>query len=117
VATIVILDDDQVVLDLLENVMSDAGHTPIAASQLAAVPDGTRADLLIIDLIPLEAYRRELALEWVTRLRDRFGAVPIVVITAHAAAVAEPDQLGASAIIGKPFDVDALLRTVDELTS
>jgi hypothetical protein len=38
VPTIVILDDDQVVLDLLENVIGEVGHSPVAAPRLARSP-------------------------------------------------------------------------------
>jgi DNA-binding response OmpR family regulator len=70
---------------------------------------------VITDLVPLKAYRRELALEWVTLLRARFANSPVVIVTAHADAVAEADMLGANAIIGKPFDVDVLLAKLDDL--
>jgi DNA-binding response OmpR family regulator len=36
-------------------------------------------------------------------------------MTAHADAVAEADMLGADAVMGKPFDVEALLAKLDEL--
>jgi DNA-binding response OmpR family regulator len=39
----------------------------------------------------------------------------VLVVTAHADAVAEPDMLGANAIIAKPFDVEVLLAKLDEL--
>ena len=63
----------------------------------------------------MKAYRRESALEWITSLRERFGASPLLVVTAHADAVAEADMLGANAIVAKPFDVDVLLAKLDEL--
>ena len=40
---------------------------------------------------------------------------PLFIVTAHAPAVAEPDILGANAILAKPFDVETLLAKVDEL--
>jgi DNA-binding response OmpR family regulator len=113
--TIMVLDDDPVILDLLRTVLSDAGHTTLSASRLDAVPIGATADLVIIDLIPLKHYRREAALEWVTSVRTRFSGAPLFVVTAHAPAVAEPDRLGADAILSKPFDVEDLLAKVDEL--
>jgi len=114
-ATILVLDDDRVILDLLRTVLTDAGYEAVVAPELSAIPANTRADILITDLVPLKAYRRESALAWVSSLRARFSGSPILVVTAHADAVAEPDMLGANAIIAKPFDVDALLAKVDEL--
>jgi DNA-binding response OmpR family regulator len=114
-ATIMVLDDDQVVLDLLRTVLTDAGHTTLVASRFDAIPAGATADLVIIDLVPVKAYRRDAAVEWVSSLRSRFRGSPLFVVTAHAEAVAEPDMIGADAILAKPFDVDELLSKINEL--
>src|SRR3989442_9458835 len=114
-ATIVALDDDPIVLDLLRTVLEDGGYTPITAARLGDVPAGTRSDLVVSDLIPLKAYRRDTALEWVSTLRERFGPAPILVVTAHPAALAEPGRLGAGGIIAKPFEVEGLLARVHHL--
>jgi DNA-binding response OmpR family regulator len=114
-ATIMVLDDDQIILDLLRTVLTDAGHTTLVASRLDAIPVGATADLVIIDLIPLKAYRRDAAIDWVTSVRARFSGAPLFVVTAHAPAMAEPDMLGADAILAKPFDVETLLAKIDEL--
>ncbi len=114
--TILVLDDDQVILDLLQTVLADAGYDTVLAAGLHAVPAGTSADIVITDLVPLKAYRRETAVDWIASLRARF-TTPLLVVTAHADAVAEPDMLGANAILAKPFDVDVLLAKLDELLS
>jgi DNA-binding response OmpR family regulator len=113
--TILVLDDDQVILDLLQTVFTDAGYDTVVAPGLHAIPANTSADIVITDLVPLKAYRRESAVDWITSLRSRFAGSPVFVVTAHADAVAEPDMLGANAIIAKPFDVEVLLAKVDEL--
>jgi len=113
----VVLDDDQVILDLLQTVLTDAGYVPILARGPEAVPSGATADLVITDLVPLKAYQRERALGWVSSLRTRFVGSPVFILTAHRAAAAEADMLGADAIVTKPFDVDALLAKIDELFS
>ena len=113
--TILVLDDDEVILDLLQTVLTDAGYDTLLAPGLHAIPANTSADIVITDLVPLKAYRRESALDWVASLRARFADSPLLVVTAHAAAVAEADMLGANAIIAKPFDVDMLLAKLDDL--
>jgi DNA-binding response OmpR family regulator len=113
--TILVLDDDQVILDLLQTVLTDAGYDTIVAPEIDRIAPEASADLVITDLVPLKAYTREAALDWVSALRARFRGSPVVVMTAHAAAAAEPDMLGANAIIAKPFDVELLLTKIDEL--
>jgi DNA-binding response OmpR family regulator len=112
---VLVLDDDQIILDLLRTVLTDAGYTTITAARPDALETDPRADLVITDLVPLKAYRREPALEWIQALRRRFTGVPLFIISAHAAAAAEPDMLGADAILPKPFDVEDLLATVERL--
>jgi DNA-binding response OmpR family regulator len=115
--TILVLDDDQVILDLLQTVLTDAGYKALVAPGLQLVAPGAKPDVVITDLVPLKAYRRDAALEWVASLRARFGGSPLVIVTAHSPAVAESDMLGADAVIAKPFDVEVLLATLEELLS
>jgi DNA-binding response OmpR family regulator len=112
---IVILDDDPIVLELLRTVLDEAGCASISGTTLDDVPAGARADLVISDLIPLKAYSRETALAWIATLRERFGPVPILIVTAHFAALRERDSLGADGVVSKPFDVEALLEKVAQL--
>ena len=116
-AKILVLDDDLIILDLLQTVLTDAGYDTIIASGPEAIPANAAADLVITDLVPLKAYQRDVALRWVASLRARFPAAPVLVVTAHRAAAAEPDMLGANAIITKPFDVDTLLARIAEQLS
>jgi DNA-binding response OmpR family regulator len=112
--TILVLDDDQVILDLLRTVLTDAGYEAIFATGPDAIPANASADLVITDLVPLQAYQRERALRWIESLRTRFAGAPVLVLTAHRDAAAENDMLGANAIMTKPFDVEALLAKIDQ---
>jgi len=115
VPTIVVLDDDPIVLELLRTVLDDAGYASVSGTSLDEVPAAAKADLVISDLIPLKAYSRETALAWIAGLRERFGPVPILIITAHIAALRERDSLGADGMVGKPFDVEDLLVRIEKL--
>ena len=81
---ILVLDDDQVILDLLQTVLTDAGYDAVLAPGLDTIPANTGADIVITDLLPLKAYRRETAVDWVTSLRSRFADSPVVIVTAHS---------------------------------
>ena len=51
----------------------------------------------------------------VRRLRERWPQAPVILLTSHRAAADESDQLGADALILKPFDVDDLTDVVSSL--
>lgn len=51
-------------------------------------------------------YDMDTARAGVRRLRERWPRAPIIVLTAHRSAALDPDQLGADALLLKPFDVD-----------
>lgn len=107
-ATVLVLDDDQVIVDLLKMVVEDAGHDAVIASDRERIPHRLQPDLIISDLIPLKAYGRARAQQWIRELRSRYPRVPILVVTAHGEAVQDAEHLGADAVLGKPFDVEAL---------
>jgi DNA-binding response OmpR family regulator len=48
-------------------------------------------------------------------LRERWPDAPVILLTSHRAATDEPDQLGADALLLKPFDVDELTDVVSSL--
>jgi DNA-binding NarL/FixJ family response regulator len=48
----------------------------------------------------------------VRRLHERWPETPVVLLTSHRAAAEESDQLGADALILKPFDMDDLTSAV-----
>jgi DNA-binding response OmpR family regulator len=115
VSTIVVIDDDEVIRDLLETVLMDQGHVPVVVSALDEVASETHPDLVITDLVTVKGYDRESAARWVGELRDRFAGVPLIVVTAHRQPLADGDDLGADAVMAKPFDVEALLARIDQL--
>lgn len=112
--TVLVLDDDREVVDLLSAILHDAGHRPVAATGLDEVARDLQPDLVITDLVPLSSYSADAAREWVSALRGRYRA-PVIVLTGHSAAADEPDRLGADELIEKPFDVDALVARVAAL--
>jgi DNA-binding NtrC family response regulator len=115
IATILVIDDDQIIVDLLKMVVEDAGHAAIIANGRDRIPHSLSPDLIITDLVPLKAYHEDDARQWIAELRGRFPRVPIVIVTAHGEAVQEADHLAADAVLGKPFDVDRLGTTLARL--
>src|SRR5207245_10025584 len=95
--TILVLDDDQVILDLLQTVLTDAGYDTIVFPEVGGIPPEARADLVITDLVP-QAYRRDEALAWVTSLPQPVGGSSVPIVTAHTPAVTDRAMPGADGL-------------------
>jgi AmiR/NasT family two-component response regulator len=76
-----------------------------------AIPSGVDDPVVVVtDLGP--RYDPAKARAAMRRLHERWPGTPVVLLTSHRAAVDEPDQLGAEALILKPFDMDDLTSAV-----
>lgn len=117
-ATILILEDDTVLLALLCEVLEDEGYQVVAADTLpalvAAVPP--RADLLISDLL---VHYELVGLDAIRQVRQLIDpTLPCVICTAAQQQIerfqSEIAQLGAHVLV-KPFTIDELVATVSRV--
>ncbi len=110
---ILVVDDDPSIRRLLVTYLSQRGFRLLAASNgREALAQMRGADLVIMDLMMPELSGMD-----VLRVRAADPAllrIPMIVITANNQQNATADVLDASvwAVIGKPFDLDALLERV-----
>ncbi len=110
---ILILEDDESIARMLAMLLNDAGY----ASDVAITPDAARGtyDLIISDYLAPSFLPGQ---PWphLDSLRRLSGGAPILGCTAHRdAAFGELANLGVSAVVIKPFDLDHVLATVDNL--
>lgn len=114
---IVLIEDDPDVVALLREMLLELGQDVAAAHH--SVGDGDadgEANLVITDLVSMHTFDADAAREWIGRLRRLFPKASIVVSTAHApAAHAGAAELGADAVLTKPFDVALFNSTVGSL--
>jgi CheY-like chemotaxis protein len=120
-ATIAVVDDEEPILGLVHELLTDVGHrvllhrtTADAEAMIAAVSP----DLIFLD-IAVES--RDAGWHLLKRLRanPETATLPVIVSTADAVFVRErADDLAAlgCALLTKPFDLDDLLALVAQLT-
>jgi len=118
---IAVVDDEPSVLDLLQEVLSDAGYEAHPCPGGAA--DYPRVRDLAPDAIVLDIHMEDPRTGWdlLNRMRRDavLGATPVIVCSGdlpllHERA-ADLERLG-GAVLAKPFDLDDLLTILDRIT-
>jgi DNA-binding NtrC family response regulator len=111
--TILVVDDQQIILFLLETHLRQAGFLPVTATSGAealAVLEQRSVDLVITDLVMPEMG----GLQLMERIRELHPGIPIIVITANGSvegAVAAMRR-GAYDYLEKPYNPDDLRMTI-----
>ena len=115
-ATILLIDDDAELLDVLAMAVEDAGHEVVTANDgITGMGQAQRCDpALIISDVNMPG------LDWLTlckRRRDADNAVPIILLTSRDNEVDEALglELGADDYVAKPFSTRVLLARVAAL--
>lgn len=114
---VLVLDDNEDILQVVTEVLAYGGFEVNGIShgeELFAAAETYCPDLILLDLLLPDAHGGDLS----RRLKSHpdFKHIPVVIITAYS----HPDENFANyccdAVISKPFDLDELIRTVDQLT-
>jgi CheY-like chemotaxis protein len=104
-ATILVVDDEQPVVDLLTDMLEDEGHTVVSAynGRIALeMVAHQQPDLVISDvMMPFVD-----GIQLCRRLREEHDAKSLPVILMSAALPPDLSACGANAFLGKPFDID-----------
>ncbi|MGI8856623.1 MAG: response regulator [Thermomicrobiales bacterium] len=104
-ATILVVDDEQPVVDLLTDMLEDEGHTVVPAFNgrvALAIVAQQQPDLVISDvMMPFVD-----GIQLCRRLREEHDAQRLPIILMSAALPPDLSSCGANAFLGKPFDID-----------
>lgn len=111
-ASVLAVDDDPSILDLMTDILTGEGYRVIPASNGAEalrVLDADRPCVVLLDM------RMPTLDGWgfAAGMRDRGLRYPVVVVTAAENARAWAQEIGADAYLSKPFQLRDLLRIVE----
>jgi len=112
--TILVVDDDESIRDMLADFLADEGYTVVCATDgaeaLEKVTDKLVPDLLLLDIgMPVVNGPEFVALY--RRICEPPRA-PIVVITARGDGAQIAEEIGADGFVNKPFELDELAAAV-----
>jgi len=96
-------------------VLREEGYELALVERLDDAAADLAPDLIITDLVGLHHYDSDLARAVLSRVNERYPAVPIIVCTGHEQALRESARLGAAAVLRKPFTLEALVGIVAQV--
>jgi DNA-binding response OmpR family regulator len=116
VARVLVVEDDQSIRELVVYALGDEGHEVDEATDGQSALDMIalrRPDVIVLDMkMPgMDGW------QFARVYRERHGTeTPIIVFTAAADAAARAAEVGAEAVVSKPFDLDALIERIQAVT-
>jgi len=113
--TILLVDDNLDILEAVQYLLEDAGHTVIpveSGERLENLDKKELPDLILLDMLLSGKDGGEIAY----RLKhdDATKRIPIIMISAHPSAKDAAKRSGADDFIAKPFDIEELLEMVNK---
>lgn len=113
---VLLVDDDPDILHVVGDILEEEGYEVLRAhngKEALRHVEASLPDLILLDLMMPVTDGWEV-LERL-RNRERWCQVPIIVLSAHNALAEQAEALHADGYLGKPFEMDALIRKMAEL--
>jgi len=115
-ATILVVDDELGIRDLLSEILNDEGHTVELAenaAQARSVRAQMRPDLVLLDIWMPDTDGVTLLKEWASA---GLLTMPVIMMSGHATidTAVEATRIGATAFLEKPITLQKLLKAVDQ---
>lgn len=115
-ATILVVDDELGIRDLLSEILNDEGHTVELAenaAQARSLRSQMRPDLVLLDIWMPDTDGVTLLKEWAS---TGLLTMPVIMMSGHATidTAVEATRIGATAFLEKPITLQKLLKAVEQ---
>jgi len=111
---ILVVDDDAAIRSLLAELFREEGYevqTAVHGRQALDLTQRSPFDVILTDMSMPVMDGGQLA----RALKDRCVVTPLVVMTAAQSAAGLAREVNAAGYVGKPFDIESVLTTVDRV--
>ena len=116
-STILVIDDETAILNVMELNLSNEGHTVITAT---SAPEGLRImSERIVDTVLVDYKMPEMSgLEFLEKAKDKYPDIPIIMITAFGTIemAVEAMRKGALSYLTKPVNFEEMILLVNQAT-
>lgn len=114
---LLVIDDDPAILASLELLLEDAGYFVESSTKNGEVIDHmirtNPPDLIVLDILLSGQDGRTICMQ--LKGNQSTKHIPIILMSAHPDAGAMSRSAGADAFVSKPFDIDDLLKMIEDL--
>ena len=112
-ATILLVDDDEVLRQVLRRVLTRDGYTVLEAGTVAQALECARAQKPALGLIDLQLPDGD-GVELAQKLREQVGRFPLLLVTAYPLRMRDQPELGRSFahVLTKPLDLEELRQAI-----
>lgn len=114
-AKILVVDDDPDILSVMEILLSMKGFTvdvTLQGDHTFSKIETFKPDLILLDVLISGQDGRVICKE--IKSNENLKHLPVLMLSAHPGAAATISDYGADGFISKPFDVDNLMRKINE---
>jgi CheY-like chemotaxis protein len=112
---VLVVEDEQSIREVIADVLEDRGYRVISAgngAEALQVLDTVRPDVMVLDLLMPVMHGWAFMESYVERTGGT--PLPIVVVSVNPALPRSFDRFGVRQVVSKPFDVDDLVRAVED---
>jgi len=111
---VLVVDDDFDLLEMVQTLLEIGGYRVVTAMEGGEALQRVAEEMPAVILLDMKMPGMD-GWEFAREFRDRYDhQAPIVVLTAAEDAAGRAAEIGAEGYLGKPFDIDDLLRTVEK---
>jgi DNA-binding response OmpR family regulator len=115
-ARLLVVNDEEDLVEVTKMILEAAGHevaTSIESERTMSLIDSFHPDLLLLDWVMPRMNGEKV----ITAVRASHGRrIPVLLMSASPDGADQARRVGAEGFVAKPFDVDELLRAIDDLT-
>ncbi len=112
---ILVVDDEPDILEFLQIVLQQEGYTVVITEKgdyVEKLHDGSLPDLILLDVLLSGKDGREIVKH--LKRQEETKHIPIIMFSAHPNAEQTAEEAGAEDFIAKPFDIDFLLKKIEQ---